>query len=195
MRIALALATALLLTGCGTSPKTQYHMLDSISGMRAPARLSQPVLVAAVHIPASLDRREMVLSESANSVQISGTDRWTGPLGSMTRRILSQDLAARLTDAMVIMPDAPAPSHVTRIVVTINQFGPQTDGSVALSGDWSVVAPESGELVLMRHVRFTSKNKARGANAIAAAMSRLLGRLADDIAATLTTRERTSHGN
>ncbi len=194
MRIALALATALLLTGCGASPKTQYHILDPVSGVQAPERISQPVSVSAVHIPASLDRREMVLSESGNRVQISGTDRWAGPLGSMVRRILSQDLAARLTGSLVIMPDAPAPSHVTQVVVTVNQFGPQAEGSVALGADWSVVAPESGELVLMRHVHFTNENRVRGANAIAAAMSRLLGRLADDIAATLATRG-TSHGN
>lgn len=195
MRITLALATTLLLVGCGTSPKTQYHMLDTIPGMRAPVRLSQPVVVAAVRIPPSLDRREMVLSEGANSVQISGTDRWAGPLGSMTRRVLSQDLAARLMGDMVIMPDAPAPSKATRIVVTLSQFGPQPDGSVALGADWSVVAPISGDLVLRRDVHFTASDGARDGNAVAAAMSRLLDRLADDIVATLARREHTSSGN
>ena len=192
MRKILACTSMLLLCGCsvvGSSPKTRFYTLDALTAPNAsgaPARLTHPVTVAAVHIPPSLDRREMVVHTDANSVAISGTDRWTGPLGPMMRRVLSEDLAARLSQESLILPDAPAPPDTRRIVVTVLRFGPAAGGDVVLDANWTVVGAAGGEPILRRDVQFREHRAARDGNAIAAAMSRLLGRLAGQIAGALT---------
>jgi uncharacterized lipoprotein YmbA len=42
-------------------------------------------------------------------LEVSQQDRWTAPLGDMTRNVLSQDLASRLPNGAIIPPDAPLP--------------------------------------------------------------------------------------
>lgn len=196
MRQILACIAMLMLSGCsvlGTSPKTRFYTLDAVvapNASGAAARLAHPVTVAAVHIPPSLDRRAMVVHSDANSVAISGTDRWTGPLGSMARRVLSEDLGARLSQGSVILPDAPAPPDTRRIVVTVLRFGPAAGDDVVLDANWTVVGAAGGAPILRHDVQFREHRAARDGNAIAAAMSRLLARLAEQIAGVLISTQK-----
>jgi uncharacterized lipoprotein YmbA len=188
----LTCTAMLMLCGCsilGSSPKTHFYTLNAVTVPNASditVRLVHPVTVAAVHIPPSLDRTAMVVYTDANSVGISGIDRWTGPLGPMARRVLSEDLAAHLSRANVIMPGAPAPADTHRIVVTVIRFGPAAGGDVVLDANWSVIGVDSGAPILRRDVQFREHRVAEGGNAIAAAMSRLLARLAKQMATVLT---------
>lgn len=193
MRRIFVCLVAIALSGCsvlGSSPKTHFYTLTAAetAGARHGTPLAHPLSVAAVHIPPSLDRQSMVLHTDANAVEISGTDRWTGPLGSMARRVLSRDLAARLPEASVIPPDAPAPPDTRKIVVTVSRFGPVAGGDVVLDANWSVVGQANGAPILRRDVHLREQSVAKGGDAVAAAMSRLLARLAAAMAKTLTAR-------
>jgi len=182
----------LALWGCsilGTSPKTHFYTLNAVTAPNASVttmRLAHPVTVAAVHIPPSLDRNSMVVHTDANSVGISGIDRWAGPLGPMARHVLSEDLALYLSRASVIMPGAPAPADTRRIVVTVMRFGPAAGGDVVLDANWSVVGASDDTPILRRDIQFREQHVAGGGDAIAAAMSRLLARLAKQMATVLT---------
>jgi len=179
------LLLALTLADCGTSPKTHYFTLASVPPSEpAKASIAAPVTVAAVHVPPALDRSEMLRRTGANSVEISGQALWTAPLGEMIRRVLSEDLAARLPRGKVVLPDAPAPAHTERIVVAIAQFGPAADGKVALDGSWSLLRSGRDEPALRRDISLTAAAAADPAGE-AAAMSRLLGQVATRIADTL----------
>jgi uncharacterized protein len=48
--------------------------------------------VDAVHIPAVLDRAEMVRQSGSNGLSISERDRWGAPFGEMARDVLARDL-------------------------------------------------------------------------------------------------------
>ncbi|MGH7036115.1 MAG: PqiC family protein [Stellaceae bacterium] len=183
---AIVLLAAALLAGCGSSPKTHYYTLDPVSGLgNGKLAIATPVTVAAVHLPASLDRREMIRQTGQNAVDISEQDRWEAPLGGLTRRVLTQDLAAYLPEDMVILPDSPAPPRTAQIVVSITQFAPDAAGEVTLGGSWALLEGGSGKLIMSRAVRFESPATARDASSQASAMSALLGRLAEQIAGGL----------
>lgn len=179
------LLAALLLADCGTSPKTQYFTLDAVPGGGAKASIATPVTVATVSLPPSLDRSAMVHRTGATTVEISDQDRWTSPLGDMTRRVLTQDLAARLPEDKVILPDQPAPPHTARLVVSITQFGSDGSGRIVLSGGWSLVKGGSDTPVLRRDFTLAAPAAAEGGGVQAAGMSQLLGRLASEIASAL----------
>lgn len=183
----IALA-ALLLANCGSSPKTQYFTLAPMPASEQRASIPIPVTVAAVHVPPALDRREMVRRTGANSVDIREEDRWTAPLGDMIREVLARDLAARLPQDKVVAPQSPAPPHTAQIVVSLAQFGPDAAGKVALDGDWSLLDGDREKLILRRHVALETAAGDRSADSQAAAMSRLLGQLAQEIATTLGQR-------
>ncbi len=173
------------LAGCASSPKTNFYTLSKIAPTTAAAlSIPFPVQLAAVHLPPSLDRRQMIRLSSDNSVEISDTDRWSAALDEMVRNVLSQDLAARLPEGMVILPQAPAPHSTATLVVTIAQFGPDATGRVRLNGSWALLAGGPDTPMIERDVQIDTGHAAT-ADATAAAMSRALGQLASDIAAAL----------
>ena len=182
--IILTLCSFLLLTGCGSSPKTNFYTLSVASTGTRGRTTSSPVQLAAVHIPPSLDRRQMVRLTNENQVKISETDRWSGPFDEMVRNILSQDLAALLPAGRVILPQAPPPAGTATLVVTLAEFGPDANGQVRLSGSWALLGGNSGS-VLKERVFHLDGGPAPTAEATAAAMSQSLGQLAGAIASNL----------
>jgi uncharacterized lipoprotein YmbA len=191
MRGAVLLTTVILLAGCGSSPKTHYFTLSRVpGGQERTASIGTPVTVAAVHVPQSLDRSEMVRTTGDNTVEISDQDRWTAPLGEIARSVLSEDLAERLPRDEVVVPDAPAPPHTTQIVVSLAEFGLDPGGKVVLVGSWSLLDGDRGKLLLRRDVALQTAAKGLGGSGEAAAMSELLGELAGDIVKALSGRQR-----
>lgn len=182
MRLAIALLAVLALAGCGSSPKTHYFALSPLKeAPRAPVALAWPVTVASIEIPPTLDRRQMVRQTGATTMQISDQDRWTAPLGDMTRLVLSQDLAALLPPNMMVAPDLPAPPQTRRIVVAIDWFGTDASNDTSLVGSWSLLEGNPAHPVLRREISL----KVGGGVGQAAAMSRLVALLAQRIATTL----------
>ena len=184
MTLRLILALLLLtLAACASSPPTRFFALDPAPGGAAAGQQAdtKPVKVDAVHIPPALDRNSMVRGESDNQLEISSQDRWAGDLGEMIRRVLTQNLASRLPSGMVIAPESPAPPSARGLVVDILTFQPQSGGEVVLDADWTVLEGTQSNPVLRRSVHLTAAG-ASSAQGEAAAMSALLGQLADDIA-------------
>ncbi|MGH7088601.1 MAG: PqiC family protein [Stellaceae bacterium] len=191
---ATVLFAALLLAACGSSPETHYFALAPVPGnTQRPAALGTPLSVAAVHIPPSLDRQEMVRRTSANAVEVSDQDRWSAPLGDMARTVLSQDLASRLPKSQIILPNAPAPPRTAEVVVSLAEFGPDGQGRTTLEGSWSLLKSGQSQPALHRDFAFATAATAPGSGE-AAAMSTLLGRLATEIAGTVRDALGTARG-
>jgi uncharacterized protein len=181
----IPLLALMTLTGCASSPPTHFYALDAVAAGAGPGSVAAtPVKIDAVHIPPALDRSSMVRGESANQLDISSQDRWAGDLGEMIGSVLTQDLAARLPAGMVIAPNSPAPGTARGIVVDILTFQPQASGEVVLDADWTLLQGTQSNPVLRRsaHLSATAAPSAQGE---AAAMSTLLGELADRMAADI----------
>ncbi len=189
IRLAIGLvAAATGLASCASSPPTQFYALSAVSSQSAiprpesadshPARLR----VAAVHIPPALDRREIVRRGSGDRLQIDGEHRWGAPFDEMVQQVLTQDLVDRLPPGEVVLPSGPAPSGTESIVVDLLQFQSDAGGAVVLQGSWSLLPSGQDTPALVRDFRYEESAGAHDYGAEADAMSRLLGRLADDIA-------------
>lgn len=175
----------LTLAGCASSPPTRFFALEPLPpAAPAAAARGAPVRVDAVHLPPALDRQAMVRGESGNQLQISSQSLWAGDLAEMVRRVLTQDLAQRLPSGMVIAPQSPAPPDARGLVIDILTFQPQA-GEVVLDADWTLVQGAQSNPVLRRSAHLSA---AAGGSAQdeAAAMSTLLGQLADDISEGIT---------
>lgn len=182
---ALALAGVLILAGCGSSPPTRFYVLDPAPpASQATRPAGTPVRLAAVHLPDELARTEIVSGLGANRLQVRGEDRWAAPLDDMSRRVLAQDLAERLAPGRLVLPHSPAPRGAAQLVVDVQAFGTDAAGAARLQGGWSLVEA-GGQPVARRPFDLSESAGATGAQAQAAAMSRLLGQLADQIAAGL----------
>jgi uncharacterized lipoprotein YmbA len=182
----LIIAAALMLPACASSPPTHFFTLTPAASVgRSSAAPAFPVQVAAVHIPAILDRQAMVRQTGPNALSISDQNRWGAPLGEMARNVLTQDLTERLPQGAVILPDAPATASAARLVVDIASFTEEAGGRVRLQGSWALMRGQPPKTILNRDMNLECKAGGDDPAAQAAAMSRLVGQLADSIVADL----------
>jgi len=177
---------ALTLTACASSPATRFFTLDPVAPATpaSAAGTGTPVKVDAVHIPPALDRDSMVRGENGTQLEISSQDRWAGDLGETIRRVLTQNLQSRLPAGEVIAPETPAPASARGLVVDILTFQPQAGGEVVLDADWTLLEGTLSNPVLSRSVHLTAA-ATPSAQGEAAAMSTLLGQLADSMASEI----------
>lgn len=183
-----------LLAGCRSSPPAHFFVLDPIPAQqRATVASGTLVQVAAVNIPASLDRQEMVRESATGSLQISDTHRWGAPLGDMAQNVLTRDLIERLPAGAVLPPRTNAPQNTYEITVDLLQFGADAAGKVVLDGGWSLYRLGSDTPVMNRQVELNEPTAAPDYSSQVQAMSRLLGRMADDIAGSLRAISATTH--
>jgi uncharacterized lipoprotein YmbA len=146
--------------------------------------LSSPLQVDAVHLPALLDRNAIIRQTGANTVSVSQRDRWTAPLDDMVQDVVTQDLAERAPPGDVILPNSPAPPDVLHPIVNLTQFQEAANQVVHLEGSWMLVAGQ--RILTNQKVRLTTVAADSKSAAQAAAMSRLLAELDDQILSTLS---------
>jgi uncharacterized lipoprotein YmbA len=144
-----------------------------------------------VTIPPALDRVELTREVAPGEVKVSDFEHWAAPLGQTAVQVLAQDLAARLPAGTLIPPTAPLPVGGVDIDVDILSFN-VADGQAVMQASWSQIArssaaPEVGQTLQSRSstrlVELTAPVDASGGLAEAQGLSRLLGQLADRIAA------------
>jgi uncharacterized protein len=183
---AATLLSVALLASCRSSPPKHFYVLDPVPAQQRSSMATRTVVqVAAVNIPASLDRQEMVRESAAGSLQISDINRWGAPLADMTQNVLTRDLTERLPVGAVLPPRTNAPPDTFEITVDLLQFGRDTTGNVVLDGGWSLYRLGSDTPVTSRQVQLSEAGGSPDYAAQVQAMSRLLGRMADEIAGAL----------
>jgi hypothetical protein len=180
------------LTACGHSPPTHYFSLDAVgpdaplsTRDMKPMQPMQPVQLGAVRVPATLDRDEVVAQDAAHRLSIRENDRWGAPVAQMMRRTLAQDLLARLPAGAFILPDAPAPDGTRGIVVTVLDLRADPSGRLTLQGSWTLTAGQPARAVLTQDISLSEPMSSGDSAAIADALSRALGHLADRVARAL----------
>ena len=182
---AAILVLALILAGCGSSPKTNFYTLDPVPGAKVvPAhRHELPILVSHVDLPGELDRQSLVTHGAGATINVSDQDRWAAPLDELVRRAFTADLRARLPSGTVLASGDPTPKSTRSLTLNVRRFMADETGRVALDADWAV---QDQSAPAPTHRATIEVDAARGsAEAITTAMSQAVGKLADQVAAAL----------
>jgi hypothetical protein len=173
-----ALLLMLSLAGCGSSPKTQFYTLNFVDGVRIAAG-GPPIQLGHVDLPGALDRQSIVTHATGNRVNIADQDRWVAPLDELVQHALAADMRARLPHSMVLAAGDPTLAGARTLTLNVQQFMPDASGKVVLDVDWNL--QHAGKSSAPRHLSIQTPMHGQGGEAIAEAMSRALGLLADDI--------------
>jgi uncharacterized protein len=181
---ALGLLGCCMLAACGSSPPTRFYTLNEIapgsSGGAADAA-AVPVRVEPVAIPPELDRLELVSHTGPNQVRIADSDRWAAPLDEQIRRVLSDDLAARLPPNLVVDPNEPSTREPRRMLsVSITVFDADASCAVTLNARWTLQIPGDGSQTGLERIEHPGGGGCPAA--LPAAMSHALATLADRLA-------------
>jgi hypothetical protein len=181
------LSIAIVLQACHSSPPTRFFSLTPTDGQKVTTGgIGGAVHVAAVHISESLDQQEIVRESETGRVVVSNRNRWAAPLDEMLREVFTRDLARRLPPGSVVLPDEPSPAGTRRIVLDVLRFAGDTTGKVGLTGGWSILPAGSDVPLLRQQVHLSDTTDSSDYANQVAAMSRLLGQLADQIARELS---------
>jgi uncharacterized lipoprotein YmbA len=177
-------ALCALAAGCGSTPPAHLYML-SASAPAAETRTDISVSVGPVSIPASIDRPQMVLGDGLRPVRLDEQHRWAMPLQENLSSVIAQNLAALLgTPNVTRFPRTSAAQADFRVTVDVERFESVAAQSVGLDAAWTVRRMSDGATELHRS---SVREPVQGDDyeALAAAHSRAVARLSQDIATAL----------
>ena len=142
--------------------------------------------VGPVTVPGYLDRPQIVTRKGRDEIELAEFALWSEPLKNSVSRTLGENLATLLrTDRVAIFPSRGCRVVQYQVVIDVARFDGSTEGDLVLDARWRIQEGNGKELVMGR----STLNEATGAPgcvAQAAAMSRALGRLSQDVATALT---------
>lgn len=184
--IATALAT-LALAACTAGPKA-YYMLSADGP--APATASGPGIgVGPVAVAEYIDRPNLVIQEQPNQLGIAADHRWAGPLDASIARVTATNLGRRLGTGNIRTYPWPRDEGLRyQITLDVRQFHGGPDGYAVIEAGWRAYALPERRLAASRTFTAREPLEADGYQPLVAAQSRLLSRLADDIATSLRAR-------
>lgn len=174
---------AVLLAGCAADPKSFYVL--SADGP-APAGGGPGIGVGPVALAEYIDRPNLVLAEGPNQLAVAEDHRWAGDLGASIARVTAANLGRKLGSGNVrTWPWRGDDGLVYQITLDIRQFHGAADGHAVIEAGWRAYSLPDGKLKASRTFVDREPMDADGYQPLVAAQSRLLSRLAADIAAGL----------
>ena len=174
-------ALVALAVGCGSTPPSRFYTLAATATPAAsPSTLS--IVVGPVSVPAVVDRPQIVVSTGPNQVRLDEFNRWASPLQSDIARVVAENLTAMLGTAQVTLSTlASGADSGYRAVIEVQRFESAPGEAATLNALWTVRRTKDGRTETGRTtVREVAQDK--GYDALAAAHSRALARLSQDIA-------------
>ena len=183
-----AAVTSLTIGSCASSPPMRYYTLTEVPATTrlTSADNAMPVRVDRVTIPEELDRSQLVRRIDATRLQIVEAERWAAPLEDTIRRVLSDNLTARLPPNMVANPYEPSIGEKRQsLSVDIAEFYGDTTCAVTLRATWMLKLPEARSAHGAEEVRVPASGNCKDSTGLPAAMSQALAQLSDRIAAAV----------
>jgi uncharacterized lipoprotein YmbA len=185
--LAIGVALAAFVTGC-SSPAAHFYTLTATAAPGgATSRAS--VAVGPVSIPATVDRPQIVVSAGGNQVSIDDFNRWAAPVQDNLARVVADNLVALLGTPRVTLYPTLAADVEFRVQIEVRNFDSAPGKYALLDAVWTVRRMKDGKSETGRSsVRETITDS--GYDALAAAHSRAVARMSQDIADAVLALER-----
>lgn len=193
--------SALLLAGClgkgGTS--TRYYLVDPAApeSVAPPATPLLAVELMDLEIPQYLERFQIATRTGGNGIVYAEYHQWGESLRKNLLRTMARNLALLLGTSDVSTPlnrSLARPDY--RVQVHVDQFEQDVDGRVRLKARWQVLDARAERAAPTSHVAQLESEEAYGAGEfeqVVAAMTRLYGTLATQVAASIAPAPGTEH--
>src|SRR5262245_32491567 len=179
-----------LTAGCGSTPASRFYTLSAGASAPAPTTSNLSVVVGPVSVPAVVDRPQIVVTTGPNQVRLEEFNRWASPLQNDIARVVAENLVAILGTARVILfSQTSSVAADYQAAIDVQRFDSAPGEAATLDAVWTVRRTKDGKAETGRtSARETVPEK--GYDVLAAAHSRALARLSQDIAAAVRALER-----
>jgi len=177
-------ALAAIPIGCA-SPPSHFYTLNAGAAPAATADAAASgliVIVGPVSIPALVDMPQIVVRTGANQISVDEFNRWASPLQSNISHVVADNLVVMLgTPRVMLYQQAQNTDGDYRVSIDVQTFESAPGDAATLSALWVVRRVKDGKTQIGRTaVREPTPQKSY--QALAAAHSRALSRLSEDIA-------------
>ena len=137
-----------------------------------------------------MDRPQIVVSTGPNQVRLDEFNRWASPLQNNISRVVAENLVMMLgTPLVTLYPQTLSADADYRAAIEVQSFESAPGDAASLDAVWTVRRMKDGKTETGRTtVREPTQEK--GYDALAAAHSRALARLSQDIAAAVQALDR-----
>lgn len=188
---------AILLTGacgCSTARTTQLYTLSPVaidSAQVAQASEGAIIAIGPVALPDYVDRQEIVVRLTPNTVKHATFDQWAGDLDEMVPFSIVENLELRLPDDhFTLFPDSGDQDFRYRVPITISRFDVSASGGAVIAARWQVRGPAGTGTLLLKDTTTRAAATGESYDELVTALSEALASLTDEIAATLSTLRR-----
>jgi uncharacterized lipoprotein YmbA len=173
------LTAILLLSGCAGS--RSFYVLTPDGP--APSGGGPGIGIGPVSLAEYIDRPNLVLAENENQLSIAESHRWAGDLSATVARVTAANLGRRLhTGNVRVYPWQGDDGIRHQITLDIRQLHGSADGHAVIEAGWRAYSLPDRKLIASRTFVDREPLASDGYPALVAAQSKLLSRLADDIA-------------
>lgn len=186
LRRILMASWLVLLTACGSSPKTEFYVLNADLGSVAQsANLSSGPAVGVwqVKLPDLLDRSEIVTRDNQFKITMADFSWWAGNLSENMTLLIVAQLSQHLQSNRVVT--SPWPSYRKndyQVITRIERFDGELGGEVVLRGLWSLLDGDGTKELNRQVFEFKTNTADLTYQQMAEAMSRLTVQLAQQLA-------------
>ena len=185
---AILYAIVALAAGCSSSPSHFYTLNATVAPVASTSKTS--VVVGPVSVPAAVDQPQIVVSTGPNQVSIDEFNRWASPLQNNISRTVAENLVLLLGTPRVSQFQQSLNADTDyRVAIEVQTFESVTGEAATLNAVWLVRRTRDGKAETGR----TSTREPvsdKGFDALAAAHSRALGRMSQDIADAIRALDR-----
>jgi hypothetical protein len=183
--------SACALAGSGPRPAPRLYMLGSLGASDAagqpPGRLPNTVVgIGPVRLAEYLDRREIVVRNSQNEIDLLGLSQWAEPLAEALGRAVADNLAVLLQPRRVVQfPWRPAVPVAHQVVFQVIQFDGRLGGEVVLRAGWQAFTGDGRKLLDSGLTVIREQAADPSVAALVAAHSRAVERLSRELAGSI----------
>jgi uncharacterized lipoprotein YmbA len=189
IRLVAIVVLAATTVGCGLlgpSATAKFYTLSSMAKPEGEPSASYAVGVGSVSIPSAVDRPQFVVQVSENRVELDEFNRWAGPLDETIARAVAGNLAVLLgTEDVAVAPLANL-NPVYLVTIDVQRFDSLRGEAVIVDALWAA-RQTKGKAIRNGRTLTREKVKDDSFDALAAAHSRALARLSEDIAVAIQT--------
>jgi len=179
----LLLASVVLLAACSTGSKSFYVLT---ADGPAPSGGGIGIGVGPITLAEYIDRPNLVMAESANQLSVAEDHRWAGDLAASITRVTAANLGRQLHTGNVRSYPWQGDDGIRyQVTLDVRQFHGGADGYAVIEAGWRAYSLPDRKLRASRTFVDREPLESDGYQPLVAAQSRLLSRLADNIAKEL----------
>jgi uncharacterized lipoprotein YmbA len=181
------------LTGCisaSTSPTPRFYMLHAVDAKQTTnvfKAVSNTVIgISPVKIPEYQNRPQIVTQDKNRMITIAQYDRWGEDLDIALTRILMENIAVMLPNAIVERyPGNLAVPLNYQVMANVLQLESRLDQDLFLSAQWSIIDPAKNKTVVVKKSEFRQPVKPHDYSGLAEALSAVCASWSAEISASL----------